>query len=58
MADNTAESTLQYLRDPSVVVGLGAVAASLLYMASRPTPVRCPVDPKQQSIEIPVKKIF
>lgn len=54
MADNTAEQALQYLRDPAVVVGLGAAAVSLAYMATRPTPTPCPVNPNQQSIEIPV----
>jgi hypothetical protein len=54
MADKVAEQALQYLRDPAVVVGLGAAAASLAYMASRPTPTPCPVDPHKQSIEIPV----
>lgn len=58
MADNTAETALKYLRDPSVVVGIGAVAASLLYMASRPSPIRCPVDVTQQSIEIPVSRYY
>lgn len=54
MADNAAEQALQYLRDPTVVVGLGAAAVSLAYMATRPTPTPCPVNPNQQSIEIPV----
>jgi len=54
MAENAAETALNYLRDPTVVVGLGAVAASLVYMASRPSPTRCPVDPNEQSVEISV----
>lgn len=58
MADNVAEQTLQYLRDPAVVAGLGAAAVSLAYMATRPSTTPCPVNPKQQSIEIPVSILF
>ena len=55
MADSAAESALKYLRDPAVVAGLGAVAAaSMYYLASRPTPQPCPVDPQNQSFELPV----
>lgn len=55
MADNAAESALRYLRDPAVAAGLGAVAvASMYYLASRPTPQPCPVDPQKQSFELPV----
>lgn len=54
MADNTAETALKYLRDPAVVAGLGAVAvASMYYLASRPCPQPCPVDPQKQSFELP-----
>jgi len=54
MADNAAETALRYLRDPTVVAGLGAVAvASMYYLASRPTPQPCPVDPDKQSYELP-----
>lgn len=54
MADSAAESALRYLRDPAVVAGLGAVAAaSLYYLASGPTPHPCPVDPQEQSYELP-----
>ncbi|XP_031548875.1 long-chain-fatty-acid--CoA ligase 1-like [Actinia tenebrosa] len=52
MSDNAAEQALQYLRDPAVVVGLGAAAVSLAYMATRPEPTPCPVNVKQQSIEL------
>lgn len=53
MADNAAESALRYLRDPTVVASLGAVAvASMYYLASRPTPQPCPVDPLNQSYEL------
>ena len=54
MADSAADQALQYLRDPAVVVGLGAAAVSLAYMATRPTPTPCPVNQQQQSLEIPV----
>ena len=54
MGDDAAESALRYLRDPAVVAGLGAVAAaSMYYLASRPTPQPCPVDPQKQSFELP-----
>ena len=54
MADNAAETALRYLRDPTVVAGLGAVAVgSMYYLASRPTPQPCPVDPDKQSYELP-----
>ena len=54
MADDAAESALRYLRDPAVVSGLGAIAvASMYYLASRPTPQPCPVDPQKQSFELP-----
>ena len=55
MAEKSAEAALQYLRDPVVVGSLGAVAAAtMLYMATRPTPQNCPVDPNQQSVELAV----
>ena len=55
MADSVADSALKYLRDPAMAAGLGAVAlASMYYLASRPTPQPCPVDPEQQSFELPV----
>lgn len=54
MAEKSAEAALQYLRDPVVVGSLGAVAAAtMLYVATRPTPQKCPVDPNQQSVELP-----
>lgn len=54
MGDDAAESALRYLRDPAVVAGLGAVAAaSMYYLASRPTAQPCPVDPQKQSFELP-----
>ena len=55
MADSVADSALKYLGDPAMAAGLGAVAlASMYYLASRPTPQPCPVDPQQQSYELPV----
>ena len=55
MADSAADSALRYLRDPAMAAGLGAVAlASMYYLASRPTPQPCPVDPQKQSFELPV----
>ena len=55
MADSAADSALKYLRDPALAAGLGAVAlASMYYLTSRPTPQPCPVDPQQQSFELPV----
>ena len=54
MGDDAAESALRYLQDPAVVAGLGAVAAaSMYYLASRPAPQPCPVDPQKQSFELP-----
>lgn len=54
MANDAAESVLKYLRDPAVVASLGAVAVSTMYyLASRPTPQPCPVDPQKQSYELP-----
>lgn len=55
MADSVADSALKYLGDPAMAAGLGAVAlASMYYLASRPTPQPCPVDPQQQSFELQV----
>ena len=57
MADSAAETALKYLRDPAVVAGIGAVAISTMYyLASRPQPQLCPVDPQMQSIELPVRR--
>lgn len=54
MGDDAAESALRYLRDPAVVASLGAIAAaSMYYLASRPAPQPCPVDPHKQSFELP-----
>lgn len=54
MADSAAKTALEYLRDPAVITGLGAAAvASMYYLASRPTPQPCPVDPMKQSYELP-----
>lgn len=55
MADKAAEIALHYLREPSVVTGLGVAAGlAMYYVGSRPQPQDCPVDPQQQSIELPV----
>lgn len=59
MADNAAKTALEYLRDPAVITGLGAAAvASMYYLASRPTPQPCPVDPMKQSYELPVSSLI
>ena len=55
MADSAAQQVLGYLREPAVVAGLGAAATlTAAYVATRPQPTNCPVDPEQQSIELPV----
>jgi hypothetical protein len=51
----SSESVLRYLSEPATLASLAAVgAASMMYLTSRPTPLQCPVDPNQQSVEIPV----
>ena len=47
---------LGFLSEPATLASLAAVAAaSMVYITSRPTPLKCPVNPKQQSIEVPVR---
>ena len=50
----SSEGVLRFLSEPATLASLAAVgAASMMYLTSRPTPLQCPVDPNQQSVEIP-----
>ena len=51
----SSENVLNFLSQPATLASLAAVAAaSMAYFTSRPTPRKCPVDPNQQSVEVPV----
>ena len=51
----SSENILRFLSEPATLASLAAVAAaSMMYVTSRPTPLKCPVDPNQQSVEVPV----
>ena len=51
----SSENVLNFLSQPAALASLAAVAAaSMAYFTSRPTPQKCPVDPNQQSVEVPV----
>lgn len=55
MAEKSAEAALDYLQNPVVVGSLATIAAaSMMYVATRPTPQKCPVDPNHQSVELEV----
>ena len=51
----SSENVVKFLSEPATLASLAAIAAaSMMYVTSRPTPLQCPVDPNQQSIEVPV----
>ncbi|CAB4032338.1 Long-chain-fatty-acid-- ligase 1, partial [Paramuricea clavata] len=50
----SSENVLKFLSEPTTLASLAAVAAaSMMYVTSRPTPLKCPVDPNEQSVEVP-----
>lgn len=50
----SSESILQFLSQPATLASLAAITAAGMMFATRPTPLKCPVDPNQQSVEVPV----
>ena len=51
----SSENVLNFLSQPAALASLAAVAAaSMAYFTSRPTPRKCPVDPNEQSVGVPV----
>lgn len=51
----SSADALKFLSEPATLASLAAVAAAgMAYMTSRPTPLKCPVDPEKQSVEVPV----
>ena len=53
----SSENVLKFLSEPATLASLAAVAAgSMMYLTSRPTPLVCPIDPNQQSVEVPVSR--
>lgn len=50
----SSESALRFLSEPATLASLAAVAAaSMVYVTTRPTPLKCPVDPMNQSVPVP-----
>ncbi|XP_046839052.1 long-chain-fatty-acid--CoA ligase 5-like [Xenia sp. Carnegie-2017] len=49
----SSESILQFLSQPATLASLAAITAAGMMFATRPTPMKCPVDPNQQSVEVP-----
>jgi hypothetical protein len=51
----SSENVLKFLSEPATLASLAAIAAaSMMYVTSRPAPLKCPVDPNEQSVEVPV----
>lgn len=55
MNSMSSENVLQLLGEPATLASLAALAAvSIMFARSRSTPLKCPVDPNKQSVEVPV----